>query len=85
LRYLNPFPRNLGDLLSRFDKVLVPEMNAGQLATVLRDKLNIAPIQMNKVTGQPFKISELMTAIRAELGTPQMSVARAQAGTGDRA
>jgi 2-oxoglutarate ferredoxin oxidoreductase subunit alpha len=85
LRYLNPFPRNLGELLSRFDKVLVPEMNSGQLATVLRDKLNIAPIQANKVTGQPFKISELMAAIRAQLGTPQVSVARAQAATGDRA
>jgi 2-oxoglutarate ferredoxin oxidoreductase subunit alpha len=80
LRYLNPLPRNLRDLLQRFDKVLVPEMNMGQLATVLRDKLGVQPIQLNKVTGQPFKISELVNAFRAELGP--VSVSRARATTG---
>jgi 2-oxoglutarate ferredoxin oxidoreductase subunit alpha len=68
LRYLNPFPKNLGSLLAGFDRVLVPEMNSGQLATVLRDKLGIAPVQINKVTGQPFSIAELVSAIRNELG-----------------
>ena len=68
LRYLNPFPRNLRALLGRFDRVLVPEMNAGQLSTVLRDKLGIDPIPLTKVTGQPFSIAELVSAIRAELG-----------------
>jgi 2-oxoglutarate ferredoxin oxidoreductase subunit alpha len=67
LRYLNPFPRNLGALLERFDRVLVPEMNMGQLATLLRDKLGIAPVQLNKVTGQPLLVAEVVAAIRAEL------------------
>jgi len=65
LRHLSPLPKNLGDLLQRFDKVLVPEMNAGQLSTLLRDKLNATPISFSKVTGQPFLISELVQKIEA--------------------
>ncbi|MEZ5557823.1 MAG: 2-oxoacid:acceptor oxidoreductase subunit alpha [Pseudomonadales bacterium] len=65
LRHLNPLPKNLGDLLTRFDTVLVPELNTGQLATVLRDKLLVAVEQFNKVTGQPFQVGELVQAIRA--------------------
>lgn len=67
LRYLNPFPRNLGELLARFERVLVPEMNMGQLATLLRDRLDVRPVQLNKVTGQPFLVEELVSAIRREL------------------
>lgn len=67
LRYLNPFPKNLSALLSRFDRVLVPEMNTGQLSTVLRDKLEISPVPLTKVTGQPFSIAELVRAIREQL------------------
>jgi 2-oxoglutarate/2-oxoacid ferredoxin oxidoreductase subunit alpha len=63
LRHLHPFPKNLHDLLGRFDKVLVPEMNAGQLATLLRDKLCLDPISYQKVSGQPFLISELIEKI----------------------
>lgn len=63
IRHLNPFPANLGELLAGFEKVLVPEMNNGQLATVLRDKYLLELIQLNKVTGQPFKISEIHGAI----------------------
>ena len=66
LRYINPLPRNLGELLSRFDKVLVPEMNNGQLATLLRDKLCIRTVSIRKVSGQPFRISELVDRIEAE-------------------
>ena len=66
LRHINPLPPNLGDLLSRFDKVLVPEMNNGQLATLLRDKLCIEPVSFCKVSGQPFRISELVDRIEAE-------------------
>ncbi len=66
LRYINPLPRNLGELLARFDRILVPEMNMGQLATLLRDKLSIGVTQLNKVSGQPFKKSELMEAIRQQ-------------------
>jgi len=63
LRHLHPFPKNLGDLLGRFDKVLVPEMNTGQLATLLRDKFCLDPISFPKVSGQPFLISELVEKI----------------------
>jgi 2-oxoglutarate ferredoxin oxidoreductase subunit alpha len=65
IRYLNPLPKNLGYLLNRFDKILVPEMNTGQLSTLLRDKLNATPISFPKVTGQPFLISELVEKIEA--------------------
>jgi 2-oxoglutarate ferredoxin oxidoreductase subunit alpha len=68
LRYLNPLPKNLGDLLGRFDKVLVPEMNQGQLATLLRDKLCVEPVPLNKVTGQPFLIRELVDKIESVRG-----------------
>lgn len=65
IRHLNPFPENLGALLDKFDRILVPEMNMGQLATVIRDKLGRDVIQLNKVMGQPFKIEEIEEAIRA--------------------
>ena len=68
LRHLNPLPKNLGDLLGRFDKVLVPEMNDGQLSTLLRDKLCVAPIPFTKVTGQPFLIRELVEKIESVRG-----------------
>jgi len=67
IRYLKPFPRNLGDLLKRFDRVLVPEMNNGQLVTVLRSEYLIPAEKLAKVTGKPFKISELVAAIRTRL------------------
>jgi len=65
LRYLNPLPANLGELLAGFGRVLVPEMNNGQLATLLRDKLGIDPVSFCKVSGQPFLISELIEKIEA--------------------
>ena len=67
LRHLNPLPRNLGNLFDGFDKILVPEMNTGQLVSVLRDRLLIDAIPLNKVSGQPFKISEILDAIRDKL------------------
>jgi 2-oxoglutarate ferredoxin oxidoreductase subunit alpha len=67
VRYLNPFPRNLGDLLRGFDRVLVPEMNNGQLVTILRSTYLIPAEGFSKVTGKPFKVSELVSAIRAAL------------------
>jgi 2-oxoglutarate ferredoxin oxidoreductase subunit alpha len=69
VRYLNPFPKNLAELLSRFDRLIVPEMNMGQFATLLRDKLGVEVIQYNKVTGQPFQIRELVKFIEAQLGS----------------
>ncbi len=73
LRYLNPIPKNLGALLARFDRVLVPELNMGQLATLLRDRYLIPVRQLNKVAGQPFKVREVLAAIRETLTseTPQ--------------
>ncbi|MDH5456634.1 MAG: hypothetical protein OEY37_11215, partial [Gammaproteobacteria bacterium] len=53
------------ELLSRFDKVLVPEMNAGQLTALLRANLCVEPIPFSKVTGQPFLIRELVDKIEA--------------------
>lgn len=63
LRWLNPLPKNLGELLAGYDRILLPEMNMGQCATLLRDKLGIEVVQLNKVSGQPFKVSELVEAI----------------------
>jgi 2-oxoglutarate ferredoxin oxidoreductase subunit alpha len=63
-----PLPRNLGDLLGRFGKVLVPEMNNGQLVTVLRSEYVIAADSLPKVSGKPFKVSEIEDAARARLG-----------------
>ena len=67
LRYIWPFPENLGDLLGSYDHVLVPEMNHGQLVNVLRAEYLIAAEGLNKVSGQPFKITEIEDAIRAKL------------------
>src|SRR5947209_1524394 len=64
LRYLNPFPRNLGDLLKRYDRVLVPEMNNGQLVKLLRAEYLIPAEPLTKVTGKPFGVTEIAQAIR---------------------
>jgi 2-oxoglutarate ferredoxin oxidoreductase subunit alpha len=66
LRHLNPFPKNLGDVLGRFDRVLVPELNMGQLAMLLRARFLVPAVSFPKVKGKPFKISEL-TAKMEEL------------------
>jgi 2-oxoglutarate ferredoxin oxidoreductase subunit alpha len=63
LRYLNPFPKNLEQVLGRFDRVLVPELNMGQLALLLRGKFLVPAISFPKVKGKPFKISELKEKI----------------------
>ena len=68
LRYLNPFPRNLGDILLKYDKVLVPELNGGQLAHLLDAKFPLKVISYPKVKGQPFKISEITGKINELLG-----------------
>jgi len=68
LRHLNPLPKNLGEIIARFDNVLVPEMNAGQLVTLLRDRLCVEPISFAKVSGQPFLIRELVEKIEAVRG-----------------
>jgi 2-oxoglutarate ferredoxin oxidoreductase subunit alpha len=67
LRHLCPLPENLGELLGNFNQLLVPEMNMGQLSTLLRDELGVDPTPFCKVTGQPFLISELVEKIRSML------------------
>lgn len=59
LRYLNPFPRNLGDILKRFNRVVVPELNLGQLQFLLQAKYLKPVIGIHKVQGRPFKSTEL--------------------------
>jgi 2-oxoglutarate ferredoxin oxidoreductase subunit alpha len=66
LRYLNPFPRNLGDVLSRYDKVLIPEVNLGQLRLLIRGRFLVDAVGLNKVSGRPFTIREVEDKI-AEL------------------
>lgn len=68
IRYLNPFPTNLGKILSRFDRVLVPEMNLGQLALLLRGKYDANIIPFGKVQGRPFKVSEIRAKIEEFTG-----------------
>jgi len=67
LRHLVPFPRNLADLLGGFDRIVVPEMNTGQLVTMLRSAFLVPAEGISKVTGQPFKIAEITRTIRARL------------------
>jgi 2-oxoglutarate ferredoxin oxidoreductase subunit alpha len=59
LRHLNPFPNDLGDILRRYQKVVIPEMNLGQLATLIRAKYLIDAISVTQVRGLPFKADEL--------------------------
>jgi 2-oxoglutarate/2-oxoacid ferredoxin oxidoreductase subunit alpha len=59
LRHLNPFPRNLGEVLARYDKVVIPEMNLGQLANVIRARYLVDAIPYNQVRGLPFTAVEL--------------------------
>ncbi|WP_417729907.1 2-oxoacid:acceptor oxidoreductase subunit alpha [Rosistilla oblonga] len=63
IRYMNPMPANLGDLMRSFRKVLVPELNSGQLRMLLRAKYLVDCIGFNKVKGKPFSVSELMDQI----------------------
>lgn len=65
LRHLNPFPKDLGDILRRYDKVLVPEMNLGQLSMLIRAKYLVDAIGYNHVRGLPLKAAELAEAIGA--------------------
>jgi 2-oxoglutarate ferredoxin oxidoreductase subunit alpha len=68
LRYLNPLPNNVGDILKRYKKVLVPELNMGQLSWILRAKFLVDAIGLNKIQGRPFKQNELELKIEEMLG-----------------
>jgi len=64
LNYINPLPRNLGELLKRFDRVLVPELNLGQLVKLLRSQYLVPAESFPKIQGLPFKIDEIEEKIR---------------------
>lgn len=64
LRYMNPFPRNLGEVLDRYQTILIPELNMGQLRFVIRATFNRDCAGYNKVQGKPFAIAELVNKIR---------------------
>lgn len=68
LRYLNPFPKNLEKILCNFDRVLIPELNLGQLNAVIRAKFLIDTVGLNKVQGKPFSVIEIVNKINSLLG-----------------
>ena len=63
LRHLNPFPNDLGDVLARYPRVLIPEMNLGQLAMLVRARYLVDAVALNQVRGLPFRTDELVSAI----------------------
>jgi 2-oxoglutarate/2-oxoacid ferredoxin oxidoreductase subunit alpha len=67
LNYLNPFPRNTGDVLRRYEKILVPEMNLGQLLKLVRAEFLVDAVGYNRVRGLPFRSSELAEAMEGML------------------
>ncbi|MFM8289244.1 MAG: 2-oxoacid:acceptor oxidoreductase subunit alpha [Planctomycetaceae bacterium] len=69
LRYLNPFPKNLGEIIKRYDKVLIPELNVGQLRLLIRGTYLADAVGLNKIQGKPFLVSEVVRKIDELLGT----------------
>jgi 2-oxoglutarate ferredoxin oxidoreductase subunit alpha len=67
LRHLNPLPGNLEEVLRRFERVVVPEMNSGQLSTILRAKYLVPAEGFNKIQGKPFRVDEILERIRLTL------------------
>jgi len=67
LRWLNPFPANTGDVLRSYDRVLIPEMNLGQLLKLIRAEYLVNAVGYNRVTGKPFKAGEIADAVEAML------------------
>src|SRR5437764_10394440 len=67
LRYLNPFPKNLGEVLRSFETVIVPEMNLGQLCTMIRAKYLVDAVAFSKVKGRPFQIREIVRKVEEYL------------------
>jgi 2-oxoglutarate ferredoxin oxidoreductase subunit alpha len=81
LRYLNPMPANLGELLGSFKKIVVPELNNGQLRMLLRAEYLVDAAGINKVQGKPFSVTELVAAIESHMPTSEKSVsAKSKAG-----
>jgi 2-oxoglutarate ferredoxin oxidoreductase subunit alpha len=67
LRHLNPFPANLAQVLASYDKVVIPEMNLGQLALLIRGKYLIDAISLTQVRGMPFRAADLAEMLQGVL------------------
>jgi 2-oxoglutarate ferredoxin oxidoreductase subunit alpha len=67
LRHLNPFPKNLGEVLARYDKVVIPEMNMGQLALLIRGRYLVDAISVTQVRGMPFRAADLAEMLQGVL------------------
>ena len=67
LRWLNPFPANLGDVLRSYDRILIPEMNLGQLSLLVRSRFLVDAVGYNRVTGKPFRAGDVADAIERML------------------
>lgn len=63
LRYLNPFPRNLAEIIGKYGKVLIPELNLGQLSLIIRSQFLVDAVSYNKIQGKPFKVVEVYNKI----------------------
>jgi len=82
LRWLNPLPPGLGQLLARYKKIIVPELNLGQLVRLLRDRFLIDAIPVNRMEGRPFKAGELAEEIRKHVPSGARVVVGAAAQVG---
>jgi len=80
LMYLNPFPRNLGEVVAAYDKVLVPEANLGQLATLVRAEFLVDAQTLSKVQGVPFRAAEIESAVLEMLGVDAVAATAGQGG-----
>jgi 2-oxoglutarate ferredoxin oxidoreductase subunit alpha len=65
VRYMNPLPKRLGEMMAEFKQVLVPELNLGQFRSLLRNKFLVDAKGLNKIKGQPFTINEIVRGVRA--------------------
>ena len=65
LRWLNPFPANLGDVLRSFDKILIPELNTGQLRMLIREEYLLDAEGLNKIKGKPFGVGEIVEKLNS--------------------
>ena len=65
LRWLNPFPRNLGETLAKFDKILIPELNSGQLKMIISSEFDVKVEGFSKVKGKPFRVGEIIEKIKS--------------------
>jgi 2-oxoglutarate ferredoxin oxidoreductase subunit alpha len=72
VRYLNPLPRNLGDLLKNFEKVIMPEMNNGQFIKIVREKFLVDAKGLNKIKGLPFATEEIIDKVKEELAVNKL-------------